>query len=143
MASKKILIVEKSSLKILHKYDAEKPSPDQWGGLYGDMMMVQHIACPHVLDSECVKVVLDQMDNMMVVADLDLAEKKKDMAWQALRDRRNMLLSESDWTQVADSPLNQQDRDAWKKYRQELRDMPETMLDPENVVWPIKPIVEL
>jgi hypothetical protein len=135
----KILIVEKSSLKILHRYESQSPTPERWGGLYGDMMVVQHIACPHVLDSDCVKVVRDQMDNMMVVADLDLAEKKKQAAWIMLRHERNMLLAQSDWTQVLDAPLNQQDRESWKEYRQQLRDMPETVLDPESVVWPEKP----
>lgn len=139
----KILIVEKSSLKILHKYDAEKPTPEQWGGLYGDMMAVQHIACPRVLDPDCVKVVRDQMDNMMVVSDLELANDKKDRMWEALRAKRNMMLAECDWTQTVDAPLNAQDKAAWQEYRRRLRDMPETTLDPESPMWPEKPDVQI
>lgn len=139
----KILIVEKSSLKILHKYDAEKPTPEQWGGLYGDMMVVQHIACPRVLDPECVKIIRDQMGNMMVIADLELANDKKDRMWETLRAKRNMMLAECDWTQTVDAPLNAQDKTAWQEYRRRLRDMPETTLDPESPMWPEKPYRQL
>lgn len=39
-----------------------------------------------------------------------------------LRAMRNDLLSRSDWTQVADAPVDQQ---AWATYRQALRDLPD------------------
>ena len=53
-----------------------------------------------------------------------------------IRVVRNGLLSESDWTQIADSPV---DKDAWATYRQELRDVPSQAGFPENVTWPTKP----
>lgn len=40
-----------------------------------------------------------------------------------MRVYRNRLLAESDWTQVADAPV---DRAAWAAYRQALRDFPAT-----------------
>jgi len=40
-----------------------------------------------------------------------------------MRAIRNDLLKESDWTQVADAPVN---REAWATYRQALRDFPAT-----------------
>ena len=45
--------------------------------------------------------------------------------WWAERMRlhRDRLLKESDWTQVADAPVN---REAWATYRQALRDFPAT-----------------
>ena len=45
--------------------------------------------------------------------------------WWAERMRlhRDRLLKESDWTQVADAPVNQE---AWATYRQTLRDFPAT-----------------
>lgn len=36
---------------------------------------------------------------------------------------RNRRLSDSDWTQMADSPLSATEKSAWAKYRQALRDM--------------------
>ena len=42
---------------------------------------------------------------------------------ERMRLHRDRLLKESDWTQVADSPV---DREAWATYRQALRDFPAT-----------------
>jgi hypothetical protein len=53
-----------------------------------------------------------------------------------LRVERDKLLSESDWTQVPDAPVDQA---AWAAYRQALRDLPENTTDPANPVWPTKP----
>ena len=136
---KKILIVHKRSLQVLHKYDADAPSISSWGGQYGDEMQCEHVACPSPLDPDCVKVVLDQMDNMMVVEDLGLIEAKKEVAWQALRSERNRRLAECDWTQTVDAPLNEQDKRSWQEYRKALRDLPESTLDPRRPNWPDKP----
>ena len=40
-----------------------------------------------------------------------------------MRKVRDSMLKESDWTQVADAPI---DREAWATYRQALRDFPAT-----------------
>ena len=49
------------------------------------------------------------------------------------RSVRNKFLSESDWTQCADAPLTDDQRAAWRAYRQALRDLPETtnVADPQ------------
>lgn len=57
-------------------------------------------------------------------------------AFFALREERNRRLAASDWTQVADAPV---DAAAWAAYRQALRDMPGNTLDPRNPVWPTLP----
>lgn len=54
-----------------------------------------------------------------------------------VRDRRNQLLTESDWTQAADVP--QSLKDAWAPYRQALRDVPQQTGFPTDIVWPTKP----
>jgi hypothetical protein len=41
-----------------------------------------------------------------------------------VRSYRNQLLAESDWTQIADSPLSDTQRAQWRVYRQALRDYP-------------------
>lgn len=64
---------------------------------------------------------------------------KKDYLLLPLRNKRNVLLSASDWTQVSDAPV---DKAAWAEYRQTLRDLPENTTDPENPVWPTPPIEE-
>lgn len=45
---------------------------------------------------------------------------------QWIREYRNRLLVESDWTQLPDAPLKEEERKAWKDYRQALRDLPQT-----------------
>jgi len=57
-------------------------------------------------------------------------------AWAYLRNERNRLLAESDWTVLADTPTNTA---AWKAYRQALRDLPDNTADPANPVWPTPP----
>lgn len=57
-------------------------------------------------------------------------------SWEVLRKERDILLSSSDWTQVADAPVNQL---VWAEYRQALRDLPQNTTDPANPVWPQKP----
>lgn len=38
------------------------------------------------------------------------------------REKRDLLLAQSDWTQVADTPVDKQE---WATYRQALRDLPQ------------------
>lgn len=63
-------------------------------------------------------------------------EEELSFAWKTLRSRRDNLLADSDWTQVADAPV---DKAVWAVYRQALRDFPATISDPFNPVWPVKP----
>lgn len=41
-----------------------------------------------------------------------------------IRKKRTLKLYESDWTQLPDAPLTEELREAWKIYRQALRDYP-------------------
>jgi len=58
-------------------------------------------------------------------------------AVERVRERRNNLLVETDWTQTTDVP--QATKDKWAPYRQALRDVPQQAGFPESVVWPVKP----
>jgi hypothetical protein len=53
-----------------------------------------------------------------------------------VRAERNDKLKGSDWTQVADAPV---DRAAWATYRQALRDVTAQADFPWGVQWPMKP----
>ena len=55
-----------------------------------------------------------------------------------LREKRNALLSETDWWASSDLTMT----DEQKKYRQDLRDLTnglDTVEKVDNVTWPIKP----
>ena len=59
-----------------------------------------------------------------------------------LREKRNALLAQSDWTGLADSALTSEVSAKWKLYRQKLRDLPSGLDTPakvKNAVWPTKP----
>lgn len=80
------------------------------------------------------------------LTDAEIAERQaEEAAWlaaefgrqsTAVRSERDRLLAASDWTQVADAPVN---RVSWATYRQALRDIPEQSSFPASVVWPAKP----
>lgn len=63
------------------------------------------------------------------------AQKDNEKA-KAVREDRNKRLSDCDWTQVADAPV---DKNAWAMYRQALRDVTAQEGFPWNVQWPEKP----
>lgn len=54
------------------------------------------------------------------------------------RERRNVLLLLSDFTQLPDAP-DWVDVQAWRKYRQQLRDVPQQGGFPVHINWPVAP----
>ena len=77
------------------------------------------------------------------IAELEAAEPARQV-----REIRNRLLAESDWTQSRDVVLLNDT--TWKQYRQDLRDLPASasftpkldsngQLDMSSVTWPLKP----
>ena len=56
--------------------------------------------------------------------------------WEEIRQIRNELLQECDWTQLND--IATEIKTAWQSYRQELRDVT-TQSNPFSIVWPVKP----
>jgi hypothetical protein len=56
-----------------------------------------------------------------------------------VRRQRNEALQQSDWTQVNDVNLTVAESNAWKAYRQALRDLPAQEGFPSNVIWPLPP----
>jgi hypothetical protein len=53
-----------------------------------------------------------------------------------MRNWRNGELARTDWTQVADAPV---DKAAWATYRQALRDLPASNADPRQIELPAQP----
>jgi len=62
--------------------------------------------------------------------DMELLQKET-------REKRKELLNSSDWTQVPDAPIA--NKDEWKAYRQALRDLPDTITNWQNIIWPTIP----
>ena len=72
-----------------------------------------------------------------------VAETADDILAENLIDfriNRNKMLSDSDWTQMIDSPLSDSKKTEWQTYRQALRDMPsQEGFDPLNPTYPTEP----
>lgn len=65
----------------------------------------------------------------------------EEMEWTAIRSKRDRLILSTDWTQVGDSPLSIEKIEEFKVYRQQLRDLPLTIKNTNDVVWPEKPVI--
>ena len=76
------------------------------------------------------------------------------IAMEQLRNTRNELLAECDWTLLPSSPLSVEKQNEWKVYRQALRDLPASAssdfinqtitaasppVDMSLITWPTKP----
>jgi hypothetical protein len=85
-------------------------------------------AAPHLYDGMCCTVNVEPLT-------AEELQSKVDSQWNAIRSQRNQMLKDSDWTQVADVPV---DKALWATYRQELRDITK-QADPFNIVWPKAP----
>ena len=53
----------------------------------------------------------------------------------SIREHRDRLLTETDWMALGDVTMS----DAWKTYRQKLRDIPASNTTYADVTWPTKP----
>ena len=66
----------------------------------------------------------------------DWAEITDSLYLTRLRNWRNDELARTDWTQLADAPV---DQSAWATYRQTLRDLPASNNDPRAIELPVAP----
>jgi len=66
---------------------------------------------------------------------------RTDNTLEILRNKRNELLKESDWTQVNDCPLSDSKKQEWATYRQSLRDLPATYQSVNNIADVIFPSI--
>ncbi len=69
------------------------------------------------------------------------ADGADDRAAAANRNTRNQLLSDSDWTQMPDSPVINEAKAGWAIYRTSLRNLTahENWPNLEEADWPTKP----
>lgn len=66
-----------------------------------------------------------------IVTEEELADQAKKL--------RKSLLFESDWTQLPNVPLTQEQKTNWEVYRQQLRDITMQQGFPVNIEWPNEP----
>ena len=69
----------------------------------------------------------------VIALPIDEQQKIRDARATAVRKQRDGLLTQSDWTQLPDAPV---DRTEWAAYRQALRDLPSQSGFPFDIAWP-------
>jgi len=82
---------------------------------------------------------LDYWDVSGDTASKDTDQLAKDILadkWAAIRTQRDVLIAQSDWMAMPDSPAIS---DAWAAYRTALRNLPASKSDPDDIVWPTAP----
>ena len=63
------------------------------------------------------------------------ADQIRVMKFREIREKRDKLLAETDWWGVSDRTMST----AQTNYRQQLRDLPASNADPDQIVFPTKP----
>jgi len=85
-----------------------------------------------IVNGETIKMTDEEI--AAIKASQPTAEEITAQKWVGVRAQRNAMLAETDWRASSDLTLT----DAWKTYRQALRDVP-TQSDPDNITWPTEP----
>lgn len=94
-----------------------------------------------VLDKTVVQVLSDKVVETRVYrykTEEEIAKETEDKK-QHVRQDRNSRLTQCDWTQLDDTPLDNVAKAQWAAYRQALRDLPDQAGFPFNVIWPNQP----
>ena len=133
------VIIHLSNLSLNTYYQADEPTYSIFGGENGSPQASAHLPVPEGLSWDVVKGQREEDGSVTVVADPTKVAAKTEAAWSDLRIKRNALLVACDWTQLADTRMSQDRKDAWTQYRQELRDFPDSVSDPTQVTWPSAP----
>ena len=83
----------------------------------------------------------DDEGNVTTAADNEAAYRARidADAGASVRAERDKKLTDTDWTQMTDSPLSDSDKTAWGTYRQSLRDLPTASGFPHTMTWPEEP----
>ena len=97
-----------------------------------------YIALDKVDDSDIYNLIMSKIkaDNIEIKpTETDIIEYESIQ----LRQKRDMLLSETDKYMTIDYPISEDKKQELKEYRQSLRDITNQKGFPENVIWPEMP----
>jgi hypothetical protein len=94
----------------------------------------------YIIEENVVKEIITTRDKTEEEIEIE-NQSKIEVKWYSARFKRNNLLKESDveilpdrWENM-DLPV----KAAWSLYRLQLRDIPQTFSNPDEIIWPTKP----
>ena len=114
----------------------------------GDVLGYANVGAMHAEEGEAViewsSGVIDRSEDYRVQNDVvvrkddtEITERDTDRSFVWLRNKRDERLATSDWRDLPSYPGTNQE--AWRSYRQALRDLPANTVDPNNIIWPSEP----
>lgn len=135
------IIVRKSDLEILGHYEADvkDDTSNNRSYLHAEPLAAHIELEEEELDPSCLKCEMEE-DEMILSEDEDKVAAKEARIWAAIRADRDSRLLASDKYVLPDYPISPGDLQLIKDYRQELRDLPEELEDPNEVEWPEFPL---
>ena len=125
-------------------YEDEQPNQQKYGGPWGWDTHTVHIALPEGLHKNIVKVVRGEDGTFTFQIDEEKQNAEINQKWSYVRQLRNEKLKDCDWTQCNDVPFTSEQIQAWKLYRQALRDLPnllteDQIMNPSTISWTTPP----
>ena len=104
---------------------------------------LEHLPCvslSHITEVESAELI----ENKVIVGE-EIQAKKKEIAFAGLRNKRDALLSATDYAAMPDYPLAADKKAALMTYRQALRDLPSQPGAPwdgggTETPWPVNPL---
>jgi hypothetical protein len=111
---------------------------DIWSELPDDVVAISKETHSYLLDGQKngAKIVSSGGSPKLSFPPKPTEEEVNSRLSESQRKKRDSYLMKSDWTQVADAPVDQA---AWATYRQELRDVTSQDTFPSEVTWPVAP----
>lgn len=124
--------VDPNSLAITDIYEYEKIDPER-------SINSIHIEVKPPFDNRCVYAIRNSEGSIELLQNVELQNDYREWEFKVLRENRNRLLKDSDWTQLSNNNLTNDKKIEWEKYRQALRDLPANTIMPIAPIWPIPP----
>jgi hypothetical protein len=140
----KITTFNNKTGQITVKFDNYPPVaisiPIENGMYYTGDLLIQYIESFRPLVDISRETTVESVQNAHEINELVVTELPTiDEISKSIRESRNRLLYESDYTQLVDCSLTRQEIELWANYRQLLRDVPDQPGFPNDITWPGKP----
>lgn len=105
-----------------------------------DFNLYSHVTVPVGMQTQGLKArKLEETNTYELYIDEQFVQEANEYTMSLIRQERNRLLKECDWVVLSDVVIDPLVKADWLIYRQALRDLPASVTDVNNVLWPIAP----
>ena len=127
--------VDEETLEIVNIFDCRPTEKEYTGAL---------VELDDDMDYQCIEAFRDDADviRLRTKSDAALIAKVRESDLAFIRSVRDDALRQTDWTRMDDNGLDAATKEAWRVYRQALRDLPQTTSNYKRVTWPSPPDAE-